>query len=123
VTERLILDADELDSLVAPYLSRIGHEIPTRGSYIAAVALDERGEIVGHQLLQNALFMEGMGASDARVPLRKLHNMLADHAQQQFGATRLMTLTRSDEQGERIGRCAKRLGYEQMPWKIYRRTL
>lgn len=119
---RMITDPDELEQLLVPIMQREGFGIPQRGCYVAAVEFDEAGDVLTYQLLQNALFLEGMYARDGRSHLLSVHQMAVEHAKQ-LGATSVMTLTKTDEQGERIGRCAKRLGYEQMPLKIYRRTL
>lgn len=80
-------------------------------------------ELVAFQLLQVGLFAEGMWAKDARAQLRTLNNMLIKRVED-MGANpfQLMTMTRGDAQGERIGRCARRMGYEDTGWKVYRRV-
>jgi hypothetical protein len=119
----IIDDPDELDAVIAPWLRAKGKEVPQRGCYAAAVEFNEQGAVIGAQLLQNAIFLEGMYADEPSVSLLALHQMAVDYATKELGAERVMTFTRQDATGERIARCAKRLGYEQLPFNVFRRTL
>jgi len=38
-----------------------------------------------------------------------------------MGIEKPLTMTRKDAKGERIGRIAQKLGFEQMEWNIFRR--
>jgi hypothetical protein len=120
---RMITDPDELERLLVPIMQREGFGIPQRGCYVAAVEFDEAGEVIAYQMLQNALFAEGLWAKQgAGADLRTLGATVIQHARD-LGAQQMLTLTRTDEQGERIGRFVKRMGFTLMPLKIYRRTL
>jgi hypothetical protein len=83
----------------------------------------EDDEFVGFQLLQQALFAEGLWAKDGRVKLPHLVNMLFEYVDS-LGVKpdKLLTMTRGDKQGERVGRFAKRMGFEETGWKVYRRV-
>lgn len=119
---KLLTDTDELDAVLRPVLEQNGSEIPAKGTYIAAVEFDEAGQVVAYQMLQSAVFLEGLWSRDNSAHLLRLHNMVSDHAAQ-LGAKGALTMTRNDETGNRIGRLAERLGYKRMNWNIYRREL
>jgi hypothetical protein len=123
VTERMVTDPDELERVLVPYMRQRGYDVPQRGCYVAAVAFNDAGEVCGYQMLQNAIFAEGLDASDPHVSLRKLGAMVIEYATKELKAAQMMTLTRDDAQGERIGKHAMRMGFELMPQKIYRRRL
>jgi len=120
-TYELLTDADELEARLKPILEANGSELPPRGCYAAAVEV-ENGEIIAYQMLQNAVFLEGLWAKDNSAHLRNLYNMAKTHAAS-IGAKRVMTMTRNDESGRRIGKLAEMLGFERMDWNIYRRKL
>lgn len=118
---RLLTTQDELDRLLLPVMKRNGSEIPAPGCYVAAVELDEAGEVVAYQMLQNAIFLEGMWARDHSAHLLSLYRMANKYAVETLGAGKVLTMTRNDEAGSRIGRLAERLGFERMNWSIFRR--
>jgi hypothetical protein len=103
-----------------PVLRTNGSEIPAPGCYIAAVEFDEAGEVVAYQLLQNAVFLEGLWARDHSAHLLNLYKMATKYAAETLGASGVLTMTRNDETGNRIGRLAERLGLNKMNWNIYR---
>ena len=121
-TYELLTDADELETRLKPILLSNGSELPPRGCYAAAVEINESGEIIAYQMLQNAVFLEGLWAKDHSAQLLRLYRMASKYAES-LGAKRIMTMTRNDEQGKRIGRIAEALGLEKMDWNIYRRKL
>ena len=118
---RVLTDPDEVQRVVVPVLERNGYEVPPKGCAIAAVEFDEQGEVVAFQMLQNAIFAEGLWARDGSAHLRTLGHMVIDYAEKALGVQRMMTMARQDEQGERIGRYAERMGFELMPVRVYRR--
>jgi hypothetical protein len=120
-TYRLLIDPLELEAIILPVLQENGSEIPERGCYAAAVEFDEDGSVVAYQMLQNAIFLEGLWARDHSAHLRNLHNMATKYAVEVLGAKRLMVMTRQDATGDRIGKLARALGFEQMKWNIFRR--
>jgi hypothetical protein len=117
----MITDPAELEAVLVPVLKRNGSEIPPKGCYIAAVEFDEAGEVLAYQLLQNAIFLEGLWARDNSAHLLTLYRMAETYLVETLKADRWLTLTRADETGNRIGKLAKRLGFKQMDWLIFRR--
>lgn len=122
-TYRLISEPDELERVIGPVLKSNGSEIPARGCYIAAVEFDEQGNVVAYQLLQNALFLEGLWAADASAHLLTLYHMATEYAEKTLKVKQIMTMTRNDERGRRIGRLAERLGLRNMNLLVYRKEL
>lgn len=122
-TFRLLTEQSELDKCLVPILERNGSEIPSPNCYVAAVEFDEGGDVVAYQMLQNALFLEGLWARDHSAHLLKLYHMAAEFAENHLGAKRIMTMTRRDDAGKRIGRLAQKLGLEDMDWNVYRRKI
>jgi len=119
---RMLTTREELEEILVPVLKANGSEIPPIDCYVASVELDEAGKVLAYQMMQNALFLEGMWARDGSAHLLTLYRMCAEFAGK-VGAERFMTMTRQDAAGERIGRIAERLGFERMPWNIFRRKL
>ena len=117
---RLLSEASDLEKYLVPILEQNGLEVPPAGCYVAAVEFNDAGEVIAYQMLQNALFLEGMWSRDGVAHLLSLHNAVVNYAEG-LGAKRLMTMTRQDKQGEKIGKLAQRLGYELMPWNVYRK--
>lgn len=121
MTYRMLTEQTEIDALLVPILEKNGSEIPTAGCYIAAVQFDDEGSVVAYQMLQNAVFLEGMWARDHSANLRSLYNMATHYAVSNLGAEPAMTMTRNDATGQRIGKLAERLGFEKMNWNVFRR--
>ena len=119
-TYALLTDQAELDKHILPVLRTNGSEIPAPGCYIAAVEFDESGAVVAYQLLQNAVFLEGLWARDHSAHLLRLYKMATGYAAETLGASGVLTMTRNDETGNRIGRLAERLGLKKMNWNVYR---
>jgi hypothetical protein len=111
----------ELEKHIVPILKANGSEIPPIDCYVAAVEFDEQGQVVAYQLLQNAIFLEGLWARDSSAHLLAVYRTAAKFAEEKLGATRVLTMTREDETGNRIGRIAEKLGFERMRWNIFRR--
>jgi hypothetical protein len=120
-TYRLLTDPAEITAILVPVLESNGSEVPPAGCYVAAVEFDDAGEVLAYQLLQNALFLEGLWSRDKSAHLLTLHNMASRYAVDTLGAQRLLTMTRQDEQGSRIAHLARKLGFEQLQWNIFRR--
>jgi hypothetical protein len=85
------------------------------------VEFDDSGEVIAFQIIQNAIFLEGLWSKGGN--LLRLHKMVTQYAEEKLGAQRLMTMSRKDDTGEHIGRVARRLGYDEMPWTVYRRKV
>jgi hypothetical protein len=119
-TYRLLTDQADLDKYLVPILERNGFEIPAPSCYVAAVEFDEDGNVVAYQMLQNALFLEGLWSRDGTGHLLRLYHMASEFAEKTLGAKCMMTMTRRDESGERIGRLAQKLGLEHMNWNVFR---
>lgn len=122
-TYRLLTEQVELDKYLLPVLENNGSEIPKAGCYVAAVEFDESGSVVAYQMLQNAIFLEGLWSRDGSGHLLRLYHMANDFAEKTLGVNRIMTMTRRDEAGERIGRIAQKLGLEDMNWNVFRRKI
>lgn len=122
-TYRVLTDQADLDKHLLPILQSNGSEIPSAGCYVAAVEFDEDGKVVAYQMLQNALFLEGLWARDNSAHLLRLFHMVEEFAEEKLGAKRIMTMTRRDETGNRIGRLAQKLGLEDMNWNVFRRKI
>lgn len=118
---RVVTDPDELEKILKPVFAINGSEIPAKGNYIAAVEFDEDGSVIAYQMLQTAVFLEGLWSRDNSSHLLRLHNMISEHAAKVLGVKGAMTMTRNDETGNRIGRLAEKLGFKKMNWNIYRR--
>lgn len=118
-TYRLLTDPDELEAVLLPVLQENGAEIPKRGCYVAAVEFDENGHVVAYQMLQNALFAEGMWSDGSGHPLRLFR--MADEFAKSLGGPIPLTFTREDETGQKIGKIAEKLGFERMRWNVFRR--
>jgi len=121
-TYKLLTQQADLDAHLVPILERNGSEIPPASCYAAAVEFDEAGQIIAYQMLQNAIFLEGLWAGDGSAHLLRLYRMAVEHAES-LGAKRIMTMTRDDEAGNRIGRIAEKLGLTNMHWDVFRRSL
>ena len=111
----------ELDTHLLPILKQNGSEIPKPGCYVAAVEFDEQGQVVAYQMLQNAIFLEGLWVRDSSAHLLAVYRLATKFANERLGADRIMTMTRSDDAGNRIGRIAQKLGFEKLNWNIFRR--
>lgn len=120
-TYKILTDPLEIDTHLLPVLQQNGSEIPPRGCYVAAVEFDEAGQVVAYQMLQNAIFLEGLWARDHSAHLLTLYRMASKFATETLGAGRVMTMTRDDETGSRIAHTAQKLGFERMKWLIFRR--
>jgi hypothetical protein len=119
---RILEKQEELNEHLLPVLKRNGSEIPKDGCYVAAVEFDERGRVIAYQMVQNALFMEGLWAEEnTGAHLLALYRIAAQYAKERLGADRIMTMTRCDDTGNRIGRIAQKLGFEKLNWNIFRR--
>lgn len=119
-TYRLLKDPDELDAILKPVLESNGSEVPACGQYVASVEFDEAGEVYAYQIVQTAVFLEGMWSRGDGAHLLRLYHMASGYIEQEFGVTP-MTFTRDDEQGHRIGRAAERLGFKRKNWIVYRK--
>jgi hypothetical protein len=117
----MLTDQQELEKVLTPILRENGSEIPAPGCYVAAVEFDEAGQVVAYQIIQNAIFFEGLWARDHSAHLHSVFNMAIDFAENTLGAKNPLTLTRNDEQGNRIGRLIRRFGFKQKDWNIHRR--
>jgi len=122
-TFRLLASQDDLDRYLVPILETNGSEVPPKGCYAAAVEFDESGQVVAYQMLQNAVFLEGLWAKEPSAQLLRLYRMATKYATDVLGAGRIMTMTRNDDSGNKIGRIAEHLGMEKMNWNIFRRKL
>lgn len=116
--------ADQLKH-IQPIMEREGSQIPAEGCGIIFAQFGENDEVIAFQILHTrAVFAEGLWAKDGRAHLRSICNLmlkfLAEHGAE---GRQLLTMTRGDEQGERIGKCAKYMGFEELDWKIYRRMI
>lgn len=122
-TYRMVTDQAELEDQLGPVLESNGSEIPAPGSYVAAVEFDETGQVVAYQMIQQAVFLEGLWARDHSAHLRNLYNLATKYAAETIGVKQVMTMTRNDESGKRIGRIAQALGFHKQDWSIFRRKL
>ena len=120
-TYAMLTEQDDLDAHLLPVLRTNGSEIPAPGCYVAAVEFDEGGAVVAYQLLQNAIFAEGMWARDHSAHFLKLWHMAMDHAKDALGAASMMTLTKKDANGERIGGLVEHIGFKKQELNVYRR--
>lgn len=118
---RMLTTVDELETHLIPVLKANGSEIPPTNCFVAAVEFDEAGQVVAYQMLQNAIFLEGLWARDSSAHLLAVYRAASKFAAETLGATRVLTMTRQDETGNRIGRIAEKLGFERMRWNIFRR--
>jgi hypothetical protein len=118
---RILAEQDELNQHLLPVLKANGSEIPTPGAYFAVVEFDDAGEVIAYQMIQRAVFLEGMWARDKTAHFRSIWNIAHDFLRENH-ATGVMTFARNDTKlGLRIGRVAERMGCEKMPLSVYRR--
>jgi len=122
-TYQMLDDPADLEKVLVPVLEREGIEVPPIGCYAAAVEFDEAGKVYAFQILQNALFAEGLWSRDKGSNLLRLHRMVTTYAKEKLGASRMLSMAKTDERGEKIGSALMRIGYELMPWKVYRRKV
>lgn len=122
-TYRMLTTQAELDEHLKPILESNGSEIPDSGCYIAAVEFDEEGHVAAYQMIQQAIFLEGLWARDHSAHLRSLYNMAVEYARGVLGASHLMTMTRNDVSGNRVGKVVEGLGFKRMNWNIFRRSI
>ena len=124
-TFRVLTEYADQQKYIAPIMERMGSQIPAEGQGVIFAEFDEAGEVVAFQVLQSALFAEGLWARDGSAHLRTLWNMLLKWVDEFAGGSGrgLLTMTRSDEQGQRIGRAVQRMGFRDTGWKVYRRDL
>ena len=120
-TYALLTEQADLDRHILPVLQTNGSEIPAPGCYVAAVEFDEAGEVVAYQMLQNALCAEGMWARDSSAHFLRLWHMAMNHAKDVLKAPTLMTFTKKDATGERIGFLVEHIGFEKKDLNVYRR--
>ncbi len=120
---RLLTDYAEQVKYIQPIMQSLGSDIPAQGNGVIFAQFDGE-EVVAFQILQMTLLAEGMYAKDGRAHLRTLCNMMLDHLRAHGGSGRqLLTMTRGDAQGQRIGKAAKYMGFAELDWKVYRRTV
>lgn len=117
----MLTTQEELDTHLVPVMRENGFEIPPIGCFIAAAEFDEDGKLIAYQMIQNAVFLEGLWAENHSAHLRNLHNMATKYATETLNVKRIMTMTRRDETGKRIGCLAQALGFEDMNWNVFRR--
>ncbi len=120
---RILTTTEDLEAHLVPVLRRNGSEVPPAGCFLAAVEFDECGQVVAYQMMQNAVFLEGLWARDHSAHLLTLYHMASRYLTDTLQIPRFMTMTRDDEQGFRIGRIAEALGFEKMRWNIFRRRI
>lgn len=90
---------------------------------MAIVEFDEAGEVLAYQMIQTAVFLEGMWARDHSAHLLAIHHEASRFVTEKMKATRYLTLTRDDEAGRRITRLAEKLGFERLPFTVLRRVV
>jgi len=118
---KILENQAELDEHLLLILKQNGSEIPKTGCYVAAVEFDEQGHVIAYQMLQNAIFLEGLWARDSSAHLLAVYRLAAKFAHERLGVDRVLTMTRCDDVGNRIGRIAQKLGFEKLNWNIFRR--
>ena len=118
---RMLTTPEELERHLMPILRANGSEIPPSNCFVAAAEFDEQGNVVAYQMLQNAIFLEGLWARDASAHLLAVYRAASRYATETLGAGRVLTMTRDDETGNKIGRIAQKLGFEKLRWNIFRR--
>jgi hypothetical protein len=120
----VLTDYQEQVKYIQPIMREQGSDIPAEGNGVVFAQFDENGELVAFQILQQAVFAEGMWAKDGRAHLRTLGNMVIDFLKSKGAAGRdLLTVLRCDEQGRRIGRFVRYMGFEELDCKLYRRKI
>ncbi len=118
-----LTDYQEQVKYIQPLMHALGSDIPAEGHGVIFVQF-EGEEVIAFQILQQAVFAEGLWAKDGRAHLRTLcNNMLGFLRDKGAGGRQLLTMTRGDAQGTRIGKAAKYMGFEELDWKVYRRTI
>lgn len=120
-TYALLTEQDDLETHLLPVLQSNGSEIPAPGCYVAAVEFDEAGAVVAYQMLQNAIFAEGMWARDNSAHFLRLWHMAMDHAKEVLKVPSMMTFTKKDATGERIGNLVEHVGFVKKDLNVYRR--
>ena len=120
-TYAILTEQDDLDKHLLPVLQTNGSEIPAPGCYLAAVEFDEAGAVVAYQMLQQAIFAEGMWARDNSAHFLRLWHMVINHAKDELKVPSMMTFTRTDATGERIGGLVQQIGFEKKDLNVYRR--
>ena len=120
-TYAILTEQDDLDAHLLPVLRTNGSEIPAPGCYVAAVEFDEAGEVYAYQMLQTALCAEGMWAKGHSAHFARLWHMAIDYARETLKAPTLMTFTKKDEIGERIGGLVEHFKFEKKDLNVYRR--
>jgi len=118
---RTLTTPAELETHLLPVLKANGSEIPPLDCFVAHVEFNEQGQVVAYQMLQNAIFLEGLWARDSSAHLLAVYRGAQKFATERLGAARVLTMTRQDETGNRIGRIAQKLGFERLNWNIFRR--
>lgn len=120
---RVLTEYADQEKHIQPIMKALGSDIPAAGNGIV-FAQFEGEELVAFQILQTMTIAEGLWAKDGRAHIRTLGNMVIDFFKLQGAAGRdLLTMTRGDEQGQRIGKYVKYMGFEELDWKVYRRKV
>jgi hypothetical protein len=123
-TYQVLTDPADIEYYVQPIMRSIGSDTPAPGCGVVFAEFDANGEVVAFQILQSAIFAEGMWARDGSAHLRRIWNMTIDYARNLAGSGKdLLTMTRGDKQGNRIGRAVQRMGFKETGFKVYRRKL
>lgn len=120
-TYKVLSTQEELDRYLVPVLKANGSEIPAKGAYVAAVEM-EGEEIVAYQILQMCIFLEGLWSKDSSSHLLRVWHLAGEYARNKLGATGLMTMTRKDDKGNKIGRLAEKLGFTNLNLNVYRKV-
>jgi hypothetical protein len=119
----IIKDYAEQVRLIQPIMRSLGSDIPREGCGVVIAQIDDKGEVMAFQILQNALFAEGLWARDASANLRTVWSMTIAEAEKITGPDgELLTMTRDDEKGARIARAIKRFGFEDAGIRVHRRV-
>lgn len=107
---------------VEAVMQSLGSTCPEEGQGVIFAQYDG-DELVAFQIVQTGLFAEGMWAKDGRANLLRLNRQALESVEKQVGKGSgrcLLTITREDATGERIGKAARYLGYERIG-VVYRR--
>jgi hypothetical protein len=121
---RILSAHSDQEKFIAPIMATMGSKIPAKDQGVIFTQFDDAGEVVAFQILQSGLFAEGLWARDGSAHLRTLCNMMLKYLEENgLKGRTLLTMTREDASGERIGKAAEYMGFEQTGWKVYRREI
>lgn len=116
---RVLTDHADIVRHIQPVMKSIGSDIPTEGHGVVFAQFGEDGKVEAFQIVQDAIFAEGLVSLTPKAQLRRIWHMMKDWLEKSGNVKGrdLIVIASS----EKIGRACELMGCEPTDWKVYRR--